>query len=116
METLLTGRITSESVLSTETRTQGTLLERVHKSVRRTEEGLEDNPHAADQLGQEQGLRGLVQGRGTLTGSVASRKVILGELFTVGAVVVSVDSAVNRGDVNGTGHCWGKDTGLCYQV
>lgn len=53
---LLTGRITSKSVLATEAGTEGTLLEGVHEGIGRAEEGLEDDPHAADQLGQQQRL------------------------------------------------------------
>lgn len=108
----LTGRITSQCVLATETGRKCTLLKRVHEGVRRTEEGLEDDPHAAHQLGQEQRLRGLVKGRRTLALGVASGQIILGELFTVGTVVVRVLSLNSCGDVDGAGHCWKGDTCL----
>lgn len=87
---LLTRGVASKGVLSTETGRQCTLLEGVHEGVGRSEEGLQDNPHTTDQLGQQKSLGSVIQGRWSLSGGVAGRQVILGELFAVGAIIVRV--------------------------
>jgi len=97
----LTGGVTSEGVLTTETGRQCTLLEGIHQRVWRSEERLEDDPHTADQLGQEQGLGSLVQGRGSLSLGETGRDVIFGELFTVRTVIVRVLGLNASRDVEG---------------
>ena len=83
---LFTARVSTESVLSAEARGKRPLLERVHDSVRWTEELLQDEPHAwyanledfsrgerklslaltANDFGEEEKVHGLVNGARTV--------------------------------------------------
>lgn len=60
--TLLTGGIAAQSVFATETRRDGTFLEGVEDSVRWSEELLQHDVHAAENLRHEEVFAGLVQG------------------------------------------------------